>query len=310
MQRFREGTLNVLVASDVSARGLDIYNVDVVFNYDLPTDEEYYVHRIGRTGRASKDGLSISTITPKEKWRLHSIIHYAKAKITEIGIPSLDKVIKLRTKRLLHRALEIAQENNNFEDVDYESNKYLSIIEKQIQKYEDAPKDLLIKGLLSIIINADSRNSEIDEVKEEVEKRKSKYSHDGVRMFITLGKRDDIRVYTITDMLVKNTSLSNAEINDVSLQDKFSFFEIPKDKVDEVLSLSEEIRYKGRRIKIEVTKNPKSSKSDLKKSDSRKSGSRKSESRRTDKDSIKDKYVINGKAAINKRSKDSKKRRK
>ena len=78
----------------------------------------------------------------------------------------------------------------------------------------------------------------------------------------------------------------------------------------EVLSLSEEIRYKGRRIKIEVTKNPKSSKSDLKKSDSRKSGSRKSESRRTDKDSIKDKYVINGKAAINKRSKDSKKRRK
>ena len=313
MQRFREGTINVLVASDVAARGLDIDNVDVVFNYDLPTDEEYYVHRIGRTGRASKDGLSISLITPKEKWRLHSIIRYTKAKVTEIGIPSLDKVIKLRTKRLLHRALELAQENNNFEDVDYESNKYLSIIEKQIQKYEDAPKDLLIKGLLSIIINADSRNSEIDEVKEEVDKRKSKYSGDGVRMFITLGKRDDIRVYTITDMLVKNTSLSNAEINDVSLQDKFSFFEVPKDKVDEVLSLSEEIRYKGRRIKIEITKNPKSTKSDKPKKESRsKAPKGKDFTHRSDRSSKKgkDEVVINGKAAINRRSRDKKKPRK
>ena len=144
MARFREGTINVLVASDVAARGLDIENVDVVFNYDLPTDEEYYVHRIGRTGRASKDGLSISLITPKEKWRLYSIIRYAKTKIEQIQVPSLDKVIKLRTKRLLSRALEIASLNNNFEDVDYESNKYMSIIEKQIEKFEDAPKDLLI----------------------------------------------------------------------------------------------------------------------------------------------------------------------
>ena len=257
MARFREGTINVLVASDVAARGLDIENVDVVFNYDLPTDEEYYVHRIGRTGRASKDGLSISLITPKEKWRLYSIIRYAKTKIEQIQVPSLDKVIKLRTKRLLSRALEIASLNNNFEDVDYESNKYMSIIEKQIEKFEDAPKDLLIKGLLSIIINADGKNNEIEEAKEEVNSRLAKNSQGGVRMFITLGKRDNIRIYTITDMLVKNTGLSNAEINNVSLCDNFSFFEVPSEHVEEVLSLSDEIRYKGRRLRIEVTKNPK-----------------------------------------------------
>lgn len=257
MQRFREGTINVLVASDVAARGLDIDNVDVVFNYDLPTDEEYYVHRIGRTGRASKDGLSISLITPKEKWRLYSIIRYAKTKIEQIQVPSLDKVIKLRTKRLITRALEIASLNNNFEDVDYENNKYMSIIEKQIEKFSDAPKDLLIKGLLSIIINADGKNNEIDEAKAELENRIKKDSNDGVRMFITIGKRDNIRIYTITDMLVNNTSLSNAEINNVSICEKFSFFEVPSDKVDEVLSLSNEIRYKGRRLSIEITKNPK-----------------------------------------------------
>ena len=256
MARFREGTINVLVASDVAARGLDIDNVDVVFNYDLPTDEEYYVHRIGRTGRASKDGLSISLITPKEKWRLRSIISYAKTHINEIQVPSLDKIIKLRTKRLLTRALEISSEKENFENVDYESDKYISIIEKQIEKFEDAPKDLLIKGLLSIIINANSRNSEIEEAQEEISNRTREYSHDGIRMFITLGKRDDIKVFTITDMLVKNTSLSNAQINAVSICDNFSFFEIPNEFVDEVLALSDELRYKGRRLKIEITKNP------------------------------------------------------
>lgn len=279
MARFREGTINILVASDVAARGLDIDNVDVVFNYDLPTDEEYYVHRIGRTGRASKDGLSISLITPKERWRLNSIIRYAKTKINEIQVPSLDKVIKLRTKRLLARALEIASMNNNFEDVDYETDKYMSIIEKQIQKYEDAPKDLLIKGLLSIIINADGKNNEIDETKNEVNERLSKNSNGGVRMFITLGKRDNIRIYTITDMLVKNTSLTNAEINNVSLCDNFSFFEVPSEHVDEVLSLSDEIRYKGRRLRIEITKNPKKVK-----------------------EPKKDKYVINGKKEMRKKS--------
>ena len=298
MARFREGTINVLVASDVAARGLDIENVDVVFNYDLPTDEEYYVHRIGRTGRASKDGLSISLITPKEKWRLYSIIRYAKTKIEQIQVPSLDKVIKLRTKRLLSRALEIASLNNNFEDVDYESNKYMSIIEKQIEKFEDAPKDLLIKGLLSIIINADGKNNEIEEAKEEVNSRLAKNSQGGVRMFITLGKRDNIRIYTITDMLVKNTSLSNAEINNVSLCDNFSFFEVPSEHVDEVLSLSDEIRYKGRRLRIEVTKNPKIKPE--------------KERSRKRKDIVEENYIVNGRDAVNRktRSKEKEKRSK
>lgn len=298
MARFREGTINVLVASDVAARGLDIENVDVVFNYDLPTDEEYYVHRIGRTGRASKDGLSISLITPKEKWRLYSIIRYAKTKIEQIQVPSLDKVIKLRTKRLLSRALEIASLNNNFEDVDYESNKYMSIIEKQIEKFEDAPKDLLIKGLLSIIINADGKNNEIEEAKEEVNSRLAKNSQGGVRMFITLGKRDNIRIYTITDMLVKNTGLSNAEINNVSLCDNFSFFEVPSEHVDEVLSLSDEIRYKGRRLRIEVTKNPKIKPE--------------KERSRKRKDIFEENYIVNGRDAVNRktRSKEKEKRSK
>ncbi len=98
MSRFRNGQINVLVASDVAARGLDIDDVDVVFNYDVPTDEEYYVHRIGRTGRAKKTGLSITLVTRQEKSKLRSIMSYTKSSIEQMMIPSLEKVMKVRVK--------------------------------------------------------------------------------------------------------------------------------------------------------------------------------------------------------------------
>ena len=262
MDRFRNGTINILVASDVAARGLDISNVDVVFNYDLPTEDEYYVHRIGRTGRASKKGTSISLVSRGEMPRLRSISRYAKTEINVLSVPSLDKIIKIRTKRLLDRAIEIAQDNNNFENSDYEVNKLLSIIDKQLKKYDGVDKEILVKGLLSIIINADGRNQEIDDITsetlKEIDSRKGKNKHGEVRMFMTLGKNDDIRVYTITDMLVKNAGLSNSEINDVTIKDSFTFFNVPASKVNDVLLCNNEIRYKGRRISIQEAKVDKS----------------------------------------------------
>lgn len=253
MARFREGTINVLVASDVAARGLDIDDVEIVFNFDLPTDDEYYIHRIGRTGRAAKSGVAISFVTRGEQRRIKEIEKYAKTSIEKGSFPSLDKVIKIRTIRLLERAKEVA-DSSNLKEVSYDENRFLSIIDKQLNKFEDLDKDVLIKGLLSIIINADSRNSEIEEIKEEIDNRRARRSNNGVRMFISVGRKDDIKVYTITDMLVKNTSLSNAEINAVTICDSFSFFEVPREFVREVLSLSNEIRYKGRRLTIEEAK--------------------------------------------------------
>ena len=251
MARFREGLINILVASDVAARGLDIDDVDVVFNYDLPNDDEYYVHRIGRTGRAKKNGVAISLVSRGELRRLHEIERFAKTEITKLEIPSLDKIVKIRTKRILDRAIDITN-STNLEEISYDDNRFLSIIDKQVSKLGEVDKDALIKGLLSIIINADSRNEDIEEIKEEVETRRKTRSNGGVRMYISLGRKDDIRVYTITDMLVKNTSLSNKDINAVAIYDNFSFFEVPREYVKEVTLLDKELRYKGRRLNVEV----------------------------------------------------------
>lgn len=92
LHKFNAGVLNILVATDVAARGLDIQNVDLVVNYDVPEKEDYYVHRIGRSGRAGKAGESITLASASDRIRLHAIEHYIKKKIDKISVPSVQEV--------------------------------------------------------------------------------------------------------------------------------------------------------------------------------------------------------------------------
>lgn len=266
MDRFRKGTINILVASDVAARGLDIDDVEAVFNYDLPTDEEYYVHRIGRTGRAKRTGVSISLVTRDDRGLLRSILRYSKAEINKMEVPSLDKVIKVRTKRILQRAF----------DASTEISKYDTVIQKELNKIDEFDKDILIKGLTNLLINAGEKNSEIEEVKEEIQSRRNRYASGDVRFFTNVGRKDNIKVYNLTDLLCKKTTLNNAQINAVELHEHYSFFEIPESYVAEVLGISENVKLNGRAISFEVANAKKGSKKDSKKGSSKKSDYKKS----------------------------------
>ncbi|MDD2994132.1 MAG: C-terminal helicase domain-containing protein, partial [Pygmaiobacter sp.] len=86
MQRFRDGEVDVLVATDVAARGIDVSDVQVVFNYDLPQTNEYYLHRIGRTGRAKKEGVSFLFYTAQDKKRVGEMIRYTQSEVTEVKL--------------------------------------------------------------------------------------------------------------------------------------------------------------------------------------------------------------------------------
>src|SRR5690606_11115243 len=107
MNKFRKGHCSVLVATDVAARGIDVDNVEVVFNYDLPLDEEYYVHRIGRTGRAGKSGMAISFITGRrDVSRLKDMERYIKTSITKMNPPSVADLMELKKEQLLKNVTE------------------------------------------------------------------------------------------------------------------------------------------------------------------------------------------------------------
>ena len=103
MQRFRSGQIQVLVATDVAARGLDIEDISHVFNYDLPDDPEIYVHRVGRTGRAGRTGIAITICTPAGVRRLRSIESYTRHKIKQAEIPSKEEILEARETRLLEQ---------------------------------------------------------------------------------------------------------------------------------------------------------------------------------------------------------------
>lgn len=107
MNHFRNGSTNILIATDVAARGIDVDNVEVVINYDVPQDNEYYVHRIGRTGRAGKTGRSFTFVSGRELFRLRQIERFCHTTIEERELPNASKVMKAKAEKYLNRSWEL-----------------------------------------------------------------------------------------------------------------------------------------------------------------------------------------------------------
>lgn len=126
MSRFRKRDIEVLVATDVAARGIDVGDLEAVFNYDMPTDDEYYVHRIGRTARAGKAGLAFTFVIGKEVYRIRQIQQFTKAKIIAQRVPSISDVEETRTNTLLENVKDVVDAGHLGE--------YSNLVERLIQE--------------------------------------------------------------------------------------------------------------------------------------------------------------------------------
>lgn len=119
MAKFRNGDISVLVATDVAARGVDVENIEAVFNYDIPNDEEYYVHRIGRTGRAGRMGVAYTFVSGRELFKLKDIQRFTKKKIKLYDPPTLFDIEESRMGRLLKKVVDTIEDNNYSEYATY-----------------------------------------------------------------------------------------------------------------------------------------------------------------------------------------------
>ncbi len=147
MSKFRNGDIDILVATDVAARGIDVGATDAVFNYDIPTDVEYYVHRIGRTARAGKTGHAFTFVSGREVHRIKGIQKFTKTKIISQKVPSVSDVNAIRTNMLLEKVKGIVDDGH--------LGKYENLVEKVIQ--EDYASFDVAAALLKMVVEGGSK---------------------------------------------------------------------------------------------------------------------------------------------------------
>ena len=153
MNSFRNGATEILVATDVAARGIDVDDVGAVFNYDIPQDDEYYVHRIGRTGRAGREGKAFSLVVGKEVYKLRDIQRYCKTKIIPQAIPSLDDITDIKVEKTIDQVRDML-ENSDLSAM-------VNIIEQKLIEEEYTALDLAA-ALLKMSMGEDNEDNRQD----------------------------------------------------------------------------------------------------------------------------------------------------
>lgn len=250
MKSFRGRQIQMLVATDVAARGIDVDNVTHVVNYQLPDEIETYNHRSGRTGRAGKLGTSIVIITKSEVRKIHSIEKIIQQKFEEKTIPSGIEICEIQ---LLHLANKIKDT-----EVDHEIDNYLPAINEVL---DGLTKEELIKKMVSVefnrFINYYKKKRDLSGEKSDrgsSEPREIR-AGDPVRYFVNIGARDDFDWMQLKDFLKETLDLGRDDVFKVDVKEGFSFFNTDGEHTDKVMSILNGYELNGRRINVEISKN-------------------------------------------------------
>ncbi|MBS1517889.1 MAG: DEAD/DEAH box helicase [Bacteroidetes bacterium] len=290
MAKFRSRTLDILVATDVAARGIDVDEIDAVFNYDMPQDEEYYVHRIGRTARAGREGQAFTFVKGKDFRKLKDIEKYTKTPINKLPVPTLKDVEEIRTKTLVEEISTLVREDKDL-------HKHVSIIEKLLAEnlsYEDISSALL--KLLIGKVNETEYSSPPESVYREYddssdrrksgrkdrdkdrgrERRGDGRKGDGrrgdrkndkgrpgsfdpsmSRLFINIGKNSGIKPKDVLGAIAGETGIPGSSVGEIALFDKYCFVNVEKKYSDKVIKVMNNNQIKGNKIFIEYASDKK-----------------------------------------------------
>lgn len=289
MNKFRKGLCTVLVATDVAARGIDVDNVEAVFNFDLPLDEEYYVHRIGRTGRAGKSGIAINFVTGRrDSYKVKDLERYTKATIAKMDPPSVHELINMKKTQLVkdvHRSL--AKEGDT------------QIFEETIQQMltEGLTPEQIALGLIKISMgeavkelrDQDFSLPSMDDRRRDRSDRpvrgggrferggsrdggrrgRDGGSRDGgrerraggrapeanmARLFLNLGKRDRIRPNDIVGAIAGEAGIPGRAIGGIDIFDNYSFVDVPQKDAEHVVRTMKQNTIKGKSVSMEISK--------------------------------------------------------
>lgn len=245
MKSFRGRQIQMLVATDVAARGIDVDNITHVINYQLPDEIETYTHRSGRTGRAGKSGTSFVIITKSEIRKIHSIERIIKTKFEEKPIPSGMEICEIQ---LLHLANKIKDQ-----ETDHAIDNYLPAI---FDILGDLDKEELIKKVVSVEFNRFLNYYKKSKDLATQSSSSAAIPSDGtVRYFINIGARDDYDWMSLKDYLRDTLEVGQDDVFKVDVKEGFSFFNTNAELAEKVMEVLNSVNINGRKINVEISKN-------------------------------------------------------
>ncbi|MEI8216850.1 MAG: DEAD/DEAH box helicase [Eubacteriales bacterium] len=249
MAKFRKGTIQILVATDVAARGIDVNDIEAVFNFDIPNDEEYYVHRIGRTGRAGKKGISYSFIFGREIYKLRDIMRYTKSEITQIHPPTVSDITGRKIEAAFDKVRAVLQEGSY--------SKYNAYIEKIMQETKGAEIESDDKYITSLDIASALFMIAFEEIEKlqqenEFDTEFAKTARIMTRLFINAGSALGLQPSNIVSGIASLAGISGKTIGAIDIYKDFSFVEIPAEKADSVIEAMKGFSHHGKNVSVEL----------------------------------------------------------
>ncbi|GLB49985.1 DEAD/DEAH box helicase [Neptunitalea lumnitzerae] len=253
MKSFRTRQIQMLVATDVAARGIDVDDITHVINYQLPDEIETYTHRSGRTGRAGKSGVSMVIITRSESRKIGAIERIIKTKFEAKQIPNAEEICEIQ---LYHLASKIKET-----EINDEVENFLPAIQDVL---EGIDRENLIKKMVSVEFsrfanyyrNAKDLNAQATGGQRDRNSRPDELPTDGdVRYFINVGEKDGYDWKTLKDFLKETLSLGRDDVFKVDVKESFSFFNTEATHTEAVLNMFSQFKMDGRFINVEISKN-------------------------------------------------------
>ncbi|CAM1364842.1 DEAD/DEAH box helicase [Tenacibaculum litoreum] len=254
MEKFRKKNIQILVATDVAARGLDVNNLTHVINHKLPDQIENYNHRSGRTGRAGNKGISIALVSKKEQGRLRPIERIIKKQFVHTPIPSGKEICQ---NQLLHLIDKVHNTEVNTEQIE-------GFLPSIYEKLEDLSREELVQKFVSLEFNTFlsyyENAPDLNNLSSKENSRGRSSSENMTRFFINLGRKDRLNPAKLIGLINDQNIGDKIEIGAIDILDTFSFFEIDKNFEKETLDAfaANDPDFNGRSVNIEITKNDRS----------------------------------------------------
>lgn len=244
LDRFKRNAFNILIATDVAARGIHVDDIDLVINYRLPEDFETYVHRIGRTGRVNNHGEAINFVNQKDLRKITEIEKFINCKIVKNELPTKEEIENSRYEAKLQEVFHLSRTGYHESSFSY------------IRDLSKGDLMNLAATLLRMEVNRDI-GSNFDKKIEVVEQRGNSVQKGTTRLFLTIGKKDKINKNSLIDYIKETANIDKKSLRNIEVLESFTFIDVDEEKTDKFIKHINNKKLKDRIIRIEKAKRQK-----------------------------------------------------